>query len=129
MTETTSVITKVRRENLCRITSGAITALPPITHIAFGSGGVDNTGEPITPIDTQTTLNSEVGRYPIDGVEYPITTTARYTVTIPKDDLGGVKISEAALVDANGELGAIKNMYVKQKDVGTSFIFTFDDEF
>lgn len=125
----TSVITNYRRKNLCKITSGAISSIPKITHIAFGDGGVDDSGEPKTPLATQMALNSEIERYPIDGVTYPVDTTARYTVTIPKNDLPGEEISEAALVDAEGNLCAIKNMYVKKKDAGVSFAFTFDDEF
>lgn len=129
MADTTSVITKTRREYLCKITSGAITTVPPIKHIAFGTGGVDSSGDPLVPSDTQTILNNEVKRYPINTVEYPTSTTARYTVIIPKKDMVGVKISEAGLVDANGKLNAIKNMYIKQKDEGVTFTFTFDDEF
>lgn len=125
----TSVITLTRRTNLCKITSGAITEIAPITHIAFGTGGVDGQGEPLTPSETQSALNAEIARYPIGPIEYPVDTTARYTTTIPKEDLAGAKISEAALVDADGALAAIKNMYVKQKDEGVAFTFTFDDEF
>lgn len=125
----TSVITNTRRENLCKITSGAISTMPRVTHIAFGDGGVDSSGNPLSPLETQTALKSEVARYAIDGVTYPVGTTARYTVTIPKADLPGAKISEAALVNSEGGLDAIKNMYVKQKDEGVSFEFTFDDEF
>lgn len=125
----TSVITKLRRENLCKITSGAVSSLAPITHIAFGDDGVDSRGEPVSPTETQTSLKHEVARYPIKSVTYPLSTTARYTVEIPENDLAGAKISEAALIDKNGGLCAIKNMYVKQKDGGVSFAFTFDDEF
>jgi len=103
--------------------------MPAVTHIAFGDGGVDAGGNPVTPSETQTALKREIARYPIAGVEYPVGTTARYTVTIPKEDLAGEKISEAALVDSSGALCAIKTMYVKQKDEGVSFAFTFDDEF
>ena len=125
----TSVITNLRRVNLCKITSGAASSIPKVTHIAFGDGGVDSSGNPLTPSGTQTKLNHEIGRYTIDGVTYPTATTARYTATIPKADLAGQKISEAAMVNSSGGLDAIKNMYVKQKDDGVSFEFTFDDEF
>ena len=115
------------------ITSGAISTLPPVTMIAFGDGGVDAEGEPVpTAIDADS-LNSEIGRYPLDSVAYPLDpsprTTARYTATIPANDLVSASISEAALVDAAGELCAIKTMYVKRKDGGVTFTFTFDDEF
>ena len=56
-------------------------------------------------------------------------TTARYTVTIPASALAGTQISEAALVDADGGLCAIRNMLPKGKDADVTFTFTFDDEF
>ena len=124
-----SVITLYRRIKLCEITSGAIEELAPITHIAFGDGGVDANGDPIAPLGTATALNHEVIRYPIDSVTYPVETTARYVATIPSNDLAGVEISEAAIVDGDGKLCAIKNFYIKRKEVGTTFTFTFDDEF
>jgi len=127
----TAIITKVRRENLRDITSGKVAAIPKITKIAFGSGGVDSDGTPLTPSETQTALNEPItnGIFDIDSVTYPNETTARYTATIPATALVGVKISEAALVDESGAVCAIRNMYVKQKDAGVIFTFTFDDEF
>jgi len=128
MTKNT-IITRARRVALCKITSGAVSSIPAITQIAFGDGGVDSSGEPTAPLETQTALNHEVARYPIDGVTYPIDTTARYAATIPENDLTGVKISEAALVDADGVLAAIKNVYAKQKDAEVIFTFELDEEF
>lgn len=125
----TSIITKRRRVLLCQITSGAITTLPKITHIALGTGGVDENGEPFIPSDLQTALNHPIGQYEIAPVMYPEETTARYTITVPEHELVGEKISEAGLIDAQGNLCAVKNMYVKQKDDGVTFTFTFDDEF
>ena len=125
----TSIITKKRRILLCQITSGAMTTLSKITHIALGTGGVDGDGEPLTPSDLQTALNNPIGQYEIEPVDYPEETTARYTITVPEHELVGEKISEAGLIDAEGNLCAIKNMYVKQKDEGVTFTFTFDDEF
>jgi len=126
-----SVITLYRRELLCQATSGGfVLPLPPVTEIAFGDGGVDGFGDPIPPVGTATALNNEVARYVIDAApSYPVTTTARYTVTIPEPDLVGVAINEAALVDSTGALCAIKTMFSKIKDAGVVFTFTFDDEF
>lgn len=124
-----TIITNWRREQLCKITSGAIDTLSPVTQVAFGDGGVDAAGAVLQPAGSQQALTHEIGRYPIDKVEYPVSTTARYTVTIPADDLAGAQISEAALVDGAGNLCAIRNMLAKGKDEGVAFIFTFDDEF
>lgn len=124
-----SVITRTRRIKFCLASSDAAKPLPVITHIAFGSGGVNISGEPIAPSETQTALNTEIARYPVGSVTYPEETTARYAVTIPRDDLAGEIINEAALVDSDGDVAAIKTMYSKQKDAGVSFTFEFDDEF
>lgn len=124
-----AVITIIRRQNLVNITSGRVSMIPPITHIAFGTGGTDSSGNPIPPEEHQTALTAEVARYPIEPVEFPNPTTARYTAIIPEQDLPSVKINEAALVDSSGALAAIRTMYVKQKDEGVEFAFTFDDEF
>ncbi len=119
-----TVITDYRREQLCKITSGAISSLPAIAEVAFGEAG-----NVLQPVGNQQALTHEIGRYTIDKVEYPVATTARYTVTIPAADLAGEQISEAALVDSEGNFCAIRNMLAKGKDEGVAFIFTFDDEF
>lgn len=124
-----SVITRKRRVKLCQASSGAESTLAPVTKIAFGSGGVDEGGDPIAPLETQEALKQEIKRYDVDSVTYPVETTARYTVTIPADDLTGASINEAALVDSDGDLAAIKTMYTKRKDAGVTFTVEFDDEF
>ena len=125
----TSITTKARRKALAEITSGKISAISPISHIAFGNGGVDEYGEPKIPSDEQAALFNEIARYPADNVSYPVETTARYTVEIPETALAGAEISEVGLFDSNGVLCAIKTMYVKKKDEGIKFAFEFDDQF
>jgi len=126
-----SIITLHRRTQLCLITSGGISTLSPVTEIAFGVGGVDLNGDPIPPAFNADSLTNEIARYPVETITYPINppTTARYSVTIPAPDLPGASISEAALVDGDGLLCAIKTFFVKRKDAGVTFTFTFDDEF
>lgn len=124
-----SVITRKRRIKLCQASSSADKPLAYITQIAFGSGGVDESGEPVAPLETQDALTQELKRYDVDSVTYPEETTARYTVSIPADELAGAAINEAALVDSDGDLAAIKTMYTKRKDAGVTFTFEFDDEF
>ena len=128
MTEN-SVITKTRRRKFALASSDAAYPLPAITHIAFGDGGVDGDGEPLSPTAEQTALHHELYRYAVDSISYPEDTTVRYSVTIPKDEHTGDSISKAALIDSDGDLCAIKNMYAKRKDAGTAFTFEFDDEF
>lgn len=124
-----SVITKTRRHKFALASSDISKPLDPVTHIAFGSGGVGEDGEPLSPSEEQTALNAELYRYPVDSVTYPDETAVRYAVTLPADAHAGDSISEAALVDSSGDLAAIKTMYVKRKDAGTAFTFEFDDRF
>lgn len=127
---TTSVVTLVRRKSLAAITRGAVETIPKITHIAFGDGGVDENGQPKQPNETQTELNNEIARYEIDSVANPVETTNRYTVTIPEaSELNGKAINEMALVDGDGQLAAIKTFLSKGKDEDVKFTFEFDDEF
>lgn len=129
MADSNSVITKYRRIKMAQVTSGGIKELSPITQIAFGDGGVDGEGKPIVPDETQTELVNEFCRYAVDGVLYPIETTARYTVSIPRAEQVGKNFNEMALVDEKGNLCAIKTMFTKQKDDDVIFTFEFDDEF
>lgn len=123
-----SVITVARRTKFAKATSGAI-KLPPITHIVLGTGGTNADGSVKFPQATQTQLNEEVFRGEIGSVTYPVPTTARYTATVPKSESIGVKFSEVGLLDAEGTLCVIKNMYDKQKDADVEFTFCLDDEF
>ena len=124
-----SIVTDYRRKSLCDITSGAISTLPPITHVVLGSGGLNEDGSVRTPDARQTSLANELGRYRVTTPDRPVPTTARYTVTVPENELVGEVITEAALADSEGNLCAIRNMLPKGKDEGVEFTFTFDDEF
>lgn len=124
-----AIITLYRRIKLAQITSGYITKLPKIKYIAFGDGGVDSSGNLIAPFENQTQLNNEFCRYEIEDFEFPVETTVRYKVNIPRVEQAGKKFNEMALVDEDGNLCAIKTMYTKQKDEDVIFSFEFDDEF
>lgn len=125
----TQVITHARRVKQCKLASGALTTPAPVTHMAFGTGGVDVSGNPIAADELQTELHAEVARYPIAAVTYPSDTTALYKATIPADAHVGVGFSELALVDSAGDFVAIKNMTVKTKDAGTEMSFEIEDRF
>lgn len=129
MEQQTSITTYYRRKKLTEITSGAVSSIPAITHMAFGSGGVDSNGNIIVPTEDQEALNNEFCRYPVEVVTYPVETTARYTAVVPRGEQSGQSFSEMALVDSSGKVCAIKNMLVKQKDSDVIFTFDFDDEF
>ena len=70
-----------------------------------------------------------MGQYEIDGVSNPVETTNRYTVTVPESELNEKNINEMALVDAEGQLAAVKTFLNEGKDEDVKFTFEFDDEF
>ena len=70
-----------------------------------------------------------MGQYEINGVSNPVETTNRYTVTVPESELNEKNINEMALVDAEGQLAAVKTFLNKGKDGDMLFTFRFEDEF
>ena len=123
-----STITNKRMELLAAASRGEST-LAAITHIAFGDGGADSSGRPLTPDPAQEQLNNELGRYAIDEAESPVFNVSRFTATIPVGELAGAEISEAGLYDADGNLVAVKNMAPRTKDGDLQLVYSFDDEF
>ena len=53
------VITEIGRKKLCKAHAGDIT-LPKITQMAFGSGGINPSGEVIAPTGAETALKKEI---------------------------------------------------------------------
>ncbi|MCI8644287.1 MAG: hypothetical protein HFG79_12590 [Lachnospiraceae bacterium] len=122
------VITKTGREKLCKAHAGDIT-LPAITQMAFGSGGVDESGAVIVTTGEEVSLRAELLKKDIDRHTYPETTTGRYSVRLGKEELADQTISEQGLFDAEGDLIAYKTFLPKGKDGDMEFIFDMDEIF
>lgn len=122
------VITKTGREKLCKAHAGDIT-LPAITQMAFGSGGVDESGAVIVTTGEEVSLRAELLKKDIDRHNYPETTTGRYSVRLGKEELADQTISEQGLFDAEGDLIAYKTFLPKGKDGDMEFIFDMDEIF
>ncbi|MFG6330024.1 MAG: phage tail protein [Lachnospiraceae bacterium] len=122
------IITKKARENMVKARAGAL-ALPKITGMAFGNGGVDAGGNVITPQEDQAELANELYRKEINGFEFIDDTTCRYTCTLTEPELAGEDISEIGLYDENGDIACIKNFKSKGKDSDMEMTFTLDDVF
>lgn len=124
-----SVKTNKGREKLAKAHSGTA-ALPAIAYVAFGDGGVDSFQSPKALTGAETALYHEVIR------KAPVKTfhtayTARYTVTLTAatDNLVGVNINEACLIDAAGDVVAIKTFTNKGMEQKTVLEFDYDAEF
>lgn len=108
---------------------GTTGTLPKITHMAFGTGGVDGSNVPIPPLTTAAALGHEILRKPLESISYPVSTTVRFTGKLMENEAVGQDISEIALVDQNGAIAAIKTFTKKGKDSESQFVFDWDEEF
>lgn len=124
------VITKKARQKLVKARAGAIT-LPAVVGMAFGSGGVDSSGNVIAPTDGQEALTAELHRKPVD--KYTVLeseeATVRYECTLEAEELAGQQISEVGLYDSDGDIVCVKTFSAKGKDDDLEMTFTLDDIF
>ena len=115
MADHKGVITVAGRRKLCMAHAGDA-ALPAITRMAWGNGGVDGDGQPVEA------TGNEVGLY--QG-----RTTCRYTATLEAGELDGEEISEMGLYDAEGDLVAYRTFLRKGKDADIPQIYDMDEIF
>ena len=88
MADNKGVITAVGRKKLCMAHAGDI-ELPVITQMAWGSGGADETGQPIDTTGNEIGLYQELLRKDIESHSYVNEgkTTCRYTATLEAGEL------------------------------------------
>ena len=122
------IITKKAREKMVKARAGAIT-LPKITGMAFGKGGVDEDGNVVAPLESQSELKQELMRKEVDRYTFPEDTTCRYECTLTEAELAGEYISEIGLYDAEGDIVCIKTFTSKGKDDDVEQTYTLDDIF
>ena len=99
--------------------ASAMAGGPPIAkaaYMAFGDGGHNADLTAKAPSRDQESLNNEIIRKPL----LDVTQEDLYSMTgrglLETSELVGVPVSEAALVDANGEVIGIKNFAPKVKE-------------
>lgn len=122
------IVTAAAREKLVKARAGAIT-LPKIVGMAFGKGGVDNSGNVIAPTQEQSSLTNELHRKEIDKYSFPADTTCRYECTLLTNELVGEYISEIGLYDSDGDIVCIKTFTPKGKDGDVEQTYILDDIF
>ena len=121
-----AITTEVAKKKMLLARAGA-QLLPKITNMAFGTGGVDAEGSVLEVGEKQQELNVEVLRKEIDEYEIISDTKIQYQCTLEEEELVGQQLSELALVDADGDLVAIKNFAVKEKDRDWKMVFKISD--
>ncbi len=124
------VITAVGRKKLCMAHAGD-RALPAIIQMAWGNGGVDEHGYPISTTGNEVGLYNELLVKEIESHEYvnDEQTTCRYTATLEAGELDGEEISEMGLYDEDGDLVAYRTFTRKGKDADIPQIYNMDEVF
>ena len=130
MADNKGVITAAGRKKLCTAHAGDI-ELPAITQMAWGSGGADETGQPIDTTGNEIGLYQELLRKDIESHEYVNQgqTTCRYTATLEAGELDNSYISEMGLYDSEGDLVAYRTFMRKGKDADIPQIYDMDEIF
>ena len=103
--------------------------LPRITHLAFGNGGHDASGNPIAVDDNRTTVPGQFATLrPVSSV----TANEMICTIVGRLDYAhevGQIVSTCGLIDADGDLVAYKNFSPKAKDADTRFEVQWTEQF
>lgn len=111
-----AVLLKSFRERIAGHLAGTAT-LYPVKYLAYGDGGHDHsTLEPISPSEDATALTHEVLRKEAASVRQEDSLSVTGKGSIENNELNGVQLSEAALVDSEGNLIGIKTFAPKVKE-------------
>lgn len=121
-----TVTTIYAREQVARARAEGA-ALTKVVKMAFGSGGVDSSGNPIPLDGTEQELKNELLVKDISSNEFIAPATIRYICSLAENELAGATINELALVDSAGKFTAIRTMTNKVKDADMEFIFEIED--
>lgn len=123
-----AVVTLTARKKMVKARAGVID-LPPIVGMAFGTGGVDEAGNPVEPSVADKGLKHEVFRKVVDSFTFTDDTTCRYLCTLTANECVDEDISELGLYDSEGDIIAIKTFKSKGKDADLEMTFRVDDNF
>lgn len=110
-----AVLLKSFRERIAAHMAGKGT-LYPIKYIAYGDGGHNSNLQPISPSEDATALQHEVLRKKVAAVRQDDSLSVTGKGTIENNELIGTQLSEAALVDSQGNLIGIKTFAPKVKE-------------
>jgi len=114
------ITTNSYREKMAKAVAGT-EALPKITTICVGTGGLDVSGNPKTPIGTETGLYNQVLTRSVGTPTFPTATQAQFELVISPTDLpANTQITEAGLFDEDGDFASISTFYIKATDGSTT---------
>jgi phage-related tail fiber protein len=123
-----SIITITAKAKMAKARAG-ISPVPAITKMAFGTGGATQSGDIITPGIDDIALKHEILRKNVESITKITETSYRYLCTLEIGELPGQKISEIALIDADGDAVTIRAFTPKPKDSDIEMPIEIDDIF
>ncbi len=125
MNEVTTTQGKI---DLARARAGEI-PIPKIAYIALGTGGHEpgDPTKPVPPSPDQLALENEILRKPV-SIERTGNVN-RYWIELGKDEANGQVITEEGLIDENGTLVAVKTFGGKTKEIDTTLVFDWYENF
>ncbi len=96
--------------------NAGLIAMKPIAFMAFGDGGHNPDMTSKSPDEEATQLFHEVYRKPLAAITQADLYSVTGQGTVEAHELIGIAVSEAALVDADGNLCGIKTFAPKHKE-------------
>lgn len=125
-----TIKTKAGRTKMAQAHSGA-RLLPKIKYLVLGKGGVK--ADNLTPKDLtgdETSLFQEFLRKEAT-VSYPTPTSVRYTipVNVDLDNVVGINLNEAGLVDEEGTLICMKTFTNKGLESGMTIEYDYNTDY
>lgn len=108
------VVNSYRQRIAARMAGGAHIA--PIAFMAFGDGGHNPDYSQKAPSPSATGLNHEILRKPLASITQEDVYSVTGKGTVEANELVGAAISEAALIDANGNIVGLKVFAPKFKE-------------
>lgn len=100
------MLTQFRRKIAAHMAGSGV--LSPAKYVAFGDGGHNADGSVVSVSEQQTGLNHEVLRKELSAIKQEDLLSFTGKGAIEKEELVGVALSEAALIDSDGDCIAVK---------------------
>lgn len=120
-------MTEIGMEKLIKAHAGEC-ALSPIKYMAVGEGGVNEERIVIPATGQEVCLRKELLRKEIEEYHYSSFRSCEYVVFLEEGELTGKEISEAGLIDEEGDLIAYKAFAPKGKDAEDKMGFSMSEE-
>lgn len=101
---------------------GALGTIPKPMTIVYGNGGLDGSGDPIPPQETDSGVRNEIYRKDLNFTSFPISTVIHFSGTLNSDEMNEQIYNEFAILDEEGDTVFIRTFDNLEKREGLVFI-------